>query len=146
MRRHYRAVADAVDRRNPPVSGATWYFPLSAVPAADDDRPLVFAFSGAGESALAFGPLARCLGEYPRHRTAAARPGGAAESRLDGPGRPYLPLRAPHPGHLPAGPVPVRRTSLGGVIAIGWQAPVCTGPSSSTSSCLDTIFDGPLGA
>jgi acyl-CoA synthetase (AMP-forming)/AMP-acid ligase II/thioesterase domain-containing protein/acyl carrier protein len=139
-----RAVADAVDRRNPPVSGGD-VVPLSAVPAADDDRPLVFAFSGAGESALAFGPLARCLGEY--------RVIGLQPHALEGRGIPDWTVGAAarrFARHIldicPPGPFRFVGHSLGGVIAIEVARLLSAqGHHVEHIVCLDTIFDGPLG-
>ena len=138
-----RTVADVVDSHSVPSPGGD-VVPLTHVAAADDSRPLVFAFAGAGESALAFGPLAQCLSEF--------RIIGLQAHALENRGIPDWTIGAAARRcvrHIldirPHGPYRFVGHSLGGVIAIeASRILAAQGYHVEHIVCLDTIFEGPL--
>ncbi len=140
-----RAVAEVIDRHHPPALDGD-VVPLTAVAAADDHRPLLFAFAGAGESALAFGPLAQCLSEF--------RVIGLQAHALESRGLPDWTVGAAARRFVhhvleicPPGPYRFVGHSLGGVIAVEVARLLAAqGHHVEHIVCLDTIFDGPLAA
>ena len=121
-----------------PVTGG----PVTGGP---DDRPIVFAFAGAGESSIAFIPLARSL---PGYRVIGIHARGLERRALPDPTIGLAARRAVRQltAAQPHGPYLFVGHSLGGVIAmeaarlLTWR-----GEQVERVICLDTILSGPLG-
>lgn len=124
---------------------------VAELPSVDDNlirsagRPLVFAFAGAGEAALAFAPLSRRMRGY--------RVIGLQAHALERRGLPdWTITRAARRcvDHItaidPTGPYQFVGHSLGGVIAMEAARILArSGREVSHIVCLDTILTGPLG-
>ncbi|MGW0035583.1 AMP-binding protein [Gordonia sp. NPDC003376] len=138
------AMATAIDAAGPVRAGGDIVDLGDGRTVTADTRPIVFAFGGAGESALAFAPLARRLSGF--------RMIGLHAHGLESRGVPdwtvtaatrravrHIRAIAPH------GPYRFIGHSLGGVIAMETARTLTAdGETVEHIVCLDTVLSGPL--
>ncbi|MEE3850388.1 AMP-binding protein [Gordonia sp. LSe1-13] len=138
-----RSLAEQIDAVTPPER-VDVVVELSQPSGAAPDAPIVFAFAGAGEAALALAPLARRL---PAHRVV-----GLQAHALETRGVPDWTLKAAARRcvrHItaidPTGPYVLVGHSIGGVIAMEAARTLTdSGRRVEHVVCLDTILSGPL--